>query len=154
MTLWRQSGIALLLSVLIGALCGVLVILLWDPPTRVDEIPGFFIILFWATLFSLPYVGIGLILLGLPVTWLLHRYLLQPWFGLIAAAWGGVAGSIIYYWHNYIQYGGSNELAELTGIQELGPVYGIPTGLAWWLLYRRVLVKREAIESHCQPSGE
>lgn len=95
------------------------------------EIPAFFIILFWATLFSLPYVGIGLILLGLPVTLLLHRYLLKPWFGLVAAAWGGVAGSIIYYWYNYIHYGGSNELAELTGIQESGPVYGIPTGLAW-----------------------
>jgi len=147
MTPWRQSGIALLLSILIGALCGVLIILLRDLPIRIDDIPDFFIILFWATLFSLPYVGIGLVLLGLPVTWLLHRHLLKPWFGLIAAAWGGVAGSLIYYWYNQVQHGGSNELAELTGIQELGLVYGIPTGLAWWLLYRRVLVKHELLEA-------
>jgi hypothetical protein len=147
MTRLRQSGIALLLSILIGALCGVLIILLSDPPTRIDEIPGFFIILFWATVFSLPYVGMGLILLGLPATWLLHRYLLEPWFGLIAATWGGVAGSLVYYWYNSVQRGGSNELAELTGIQQLGLVYGVPTGLAWWLFYRRVLVKREVVGS-------
>ena len=145
MTASPQSGIAFLLSVVIGAAGGVLLILLWDEPPRVDELLGFLAILFWGTLTSLPYVGAGLALLGLPVTWLLHHYFLTPWFGLVAAGWGWVAGSITYYWYDQIRYGGSNDLAELTGIQDVGPLYGVPTGLAWWLLYRRVLAKREAV---------
>jgi len=115
---------------------------MWNPPTRAEDLPFLFVILFWATLASLPYVGLGLALFGLPATWLLRRYILKPWFGLIAAAWGGVAGSISYYWYDYASYGGTNELAELTGIQDIGPLYGVPTGVAWWLLCRRVVAKR------------
>lgn len=144
MSLSRQSVIAFLLSVLIGAFCGVLLIVLsWGSEDSAGYLSFVLMVLFWGTLTSIPYVGIGLTILGLPVTWLLHRYLLKPWFGLVAAGWGGVAGNIIYYWYNYSRYDGYNELAELTGIQDLGPIYGIPTGLAWWLLYRRALAKRE-----------
>ena len=135
----RQTVIAFLSCVLIGASCGVLLILMWDPPTRAEDLIFLFVILFWATLASLPYVALGLALLGLPATWLLRRYFVKPWFGLIAAGWGAVAGSITYYWYDYARYGGNNELAELTGIRDIGPLFGIPTGLAWWLLYRRVL---------------
>ena len=142
MSLPFRSGIAFLLSVVIGAACGVLLILLWDGPIRADDLPGFLMILFWATLMSLPWVGAGLTFFGLPVTWLLQRYILQPWFGLVAAGWGGVAGSITYRLYDNIIYSGSNELAELTGIRDVGPVYGVPTGLAWWLLYRRALANR------------
>ena len=141
MALSRGSVIAFLLSVMIGASCGVLMILLRDEPFRVEFLPGFLMILFWASLFSLPYVGAGLALFGLPVTWLLQRYFVQLWFGLVAAAWGGAAGAITYSLYDYIRWGGTNELAEITGLQNAGPVYGVPTGLAWWLLYRRVLVK-------------
>ena len=145
MTFSRQTGIAFLLSVMIGAFCGVLLILLWDEPLRAEFLPGFLIILFWASLFSLPYVGIGLALFGLPVTWVLKRYVVQLWFGLVAATWGGLAGAITYSWYDYIRWGGTNELAEITGFHNAGPVYGVPTGLAWWLLYRRVLVKRQGL---------
>lgn len=136
------SSVAFLLSVLIGAACGVLLILLWDGPVGADDFLGFLMVLFWGSLISLPSVGAGLALFGLPVTWMLKRYISQLWFGLIAAAWGGVAGSITYYLYDHILYSGSNELAELTGIQDVGPLYGVPTGLAWWLLYRRVLAER------------
>ena len=143
MTSWRRSGVpAFILSVLIGSVCGVLMILLWIPPSRGEDIPIVFIMLLWATLFSLPYVGIGLLLLGLPVTWLLHRHILEPWFGLVAAVWGAVGGSIFYH----LFYAGAEGLEELTGVKDAGPLYGIPTGLAWWLLYRRVVADRDTDE--------
>jgi hypothetical protein len=142
---------AFLFSVLIGAFGGVLLIVLsWNEPLSAEYLLFVLMILFWGTLTSLPYVGAGLALFGLPVTWGLHRHIQKPWFGLVAAGWGGVAGAISYDLFNSLR-SGYDELAELAGVQHVGPVYGVPTGLAWWLLYRRVFAKSGANEVPCPP---
>ena len=130
---------AFILSVVAGAFCSVSVIVLsWGEPITGESLSFYGVALFWGTLLSLPYVGVGLTLFGLPVTWWLHRYVRKPWFGLLAAGWGGVAGSVTYHWFNRGR-SGEDELGWIAGIQYIGALYGVITGLAWWLIYRRLL---------------
>jgi hypothetical protein len=67
MTLSRQSGVAFLLSVVIGAIGGVLLILLWDAIPRVNELTGFAAILFWGTLVSASDLAISSLFPGVMV---------------------------------------------------------------------------------------
>ena len=137
-----RHAAAFLLSSLAGAFCSVVIIILsWNEPIASGSQSFYFVALFWGTLLSLPYVGAGLAVFGLPVTWCLHRHIANPWFGLLAAAWGGVAGQITHYLFNAGR-SGEDELGWLAGIQYVGALYGVTTGVAWWLIYRRLLADR------------
>jgi hypothetical protein len=132
-----------LLSAVSGAVCGTLIVIFsWGEPLRVEDLSFYPMALFWGAFLSFPYVGAGLALLGLPVTWLLHRHAERPWFGLLAAIWGGVAGYVTHLLFNRGRTG-EDELGWIAGIEHIGVIYGVPTGLAWWLLYRLMLRNRE-----------
>lgn len=134
----RQAA-AFMLSSLTGAVCAVLLIILsWNEPVTAGSLSFLFVALFRGTLMSLPYVCAGLAVFGLPVTWWLHRYIASPWFGLLAAAWGGVAGQITHYLFNAGR-SGEDELGWLAGIPHVGVLYGVTTGVSWWLIYRRLI---------------
>ena len=139
MSLALRRLAAFLLSATAGAFCSVsLIVLSWGEPVTGETLSFYGVALFWGTLLSLPYVIVGLALFGLPVTWWLHRHARKLWFGVFAAGWGAVAGSATYNWFNRGR-SGEDELGWLAGIEHLGAVYGVTTGLAWWLIYRRLL---------------
>lgn len=137
---------AFLLSAVVGALSGVvLIILLWNDPVGAEHASFYLVALFWGTLLSIPYVAAGLAAFGLPVTWWLDRHVRSPWFGLLAAVWGGAAGLITHHLFNQGRTG-EDALGWLAGIEHLGIVYGVPTGIAWWLLYARLVRMRDREE--------
>ena len=76
--------------------------------------------------------GIGLAIFGLPISRLLRRYYRAPWLSVVALLCGGGIGGFVF--------------AKIAGNWDAfkpGAVFGGSTGLWYWFLYRRVLIRRE-----------
>ncbi len=58
--------------------------------------------------------------------------------GVVAALWGCAAGKLMFLMIDRVLFFSSYELMELS-IKDMGIIFGLPTGLAWWVLYRREL---------------
>ena len=138
------SGRAYGMSVVIGAYAGVTLQMLAatsEGGFNFSEAWAIPIIILVYGLFALPFVALGLALFSLPATRLLRRSAERWWTGVIAALWGGVAGKLTCYAVDHLPFLGLYRIVELR-IFDLGLIYGVPTGLAWWLLCRRQLASR------------
>jgi hypothetical protein len=76
----------------------------------------------WLAAFSFPFILVGLLLLGLPIAYLLHRWRVEsaPFYALLGMASGGVWGSLIGFQTNY-------------GFA-VSAFYGCSCALFWWRL--------------------
>lgn len=130
------------LSVVTGAYAGIILqILATTLGTTIDpsEFWGMLpIVVLSYGLFALPFVALGLALFGLPVAGLLRRRARGWWVGVLAVVWGGLAGKLMFYAIDHLMFFGPYDPREVMLI-DLGVIYGVPTGLAWWLFCRRSL---------------
>jgi hypothetical protein len=137
----RSSRRAYWLSVFIGAYLGVtlqMVVTYWGKPFDRTELWAIPVILLGYGTLAVPFVALGLTLFGLPATGLLRRLAQEWWVGVVAALWGAVAGKLMYFGIDHLMFFGSYNIIELR-LLDLGVMYGLPTGFAWWTLHRREL---------------
>jgi hypothetical protein len=124
---------------LIGAFSGVclqLVLTAWYEPIKSSEIWVIPVLFAVYGVLAVPFVGLGLAIFGLPLTGLFRPQADRLWVGLVAIVWGAVAGKIVYYVIDHVLFFGYYQLSTI-GREDMGLIYGIPTGAAWWLLQRR-----------------
>lgn len=127
------------LSVMIGAFGGVITqigITSWNVPVAPSELWAIPVLVTVYGLIAVPFVALGLVIFGLPATVLLRRRARETWVGLAAAIWGAAAGKLMFFAVDHLLFFGLYEIGKLQ-ILDLGIVYGLPTAVAWWLLYRR-----------------
>ncbi len=119
------------LSVFTGALVGTALLTLQAVDRdSLSELWALPLIIVASSLFALPFVALGLAVFGLPVTALLKSKSDEWWVGAIAALWGGLSGKLMLW-----LMGSYNIAAD--SVVDIGSIYGLPTGLAWWSFYRR-----------------
>ncbi len=130
------------LSVAIGAYTGVTLQFLlasWYEPIDFSELWAIPLILIIYGLFAVPFVALGLAIFGLPLTHLLYRSARKSWVGAIAILWSAVAGKLLFFAVDHLMFFGQYEIAKIQ-LLDMGIIYGLPTGVAWWLLRRRELI--------------
>lgn len=140
----RPSGRAYGLSVLIGAYVGVtlqMIATTWGEPIERSELWVVPVLILIYGFFALPFVAVGLALFGLPLTGLLRRRAQDWWVGVLAAVCGAVAGKLMFFAIDSVIFLGLYDISKMT-LLDMGVIYGVPTGLAWWVLYRRELARR------------
>ena len=129
------------LSVLIGAYAGLILQFLLASRGQPVDPSELWVLPFGLAIYGLlaiPFVASGLIVFGLPLTPLLKKHARRWWVGLIAVIWGALAGKLHFYAIDHLLFFGYYEFAKIE-ILDMGVIYGVPTGIAWWLLYRRRL---------------
>ena len=132
------------LSVLVGAFGGITLqslVALADQPPPMSEWWAIPVIIVGYGLLAIPFVALGLAIFGLPVTRLLRSEAQSWWLGIVAAVWGAVAGKLMFYAIDHLIFMGFYDFREVA-LTDLGILYGVPTGLAWWAFYRRELATR------------
>jgi hypothetical protein len=137
----RSMGEAFWASVFIGAYAGVslqMAITFWGEPVDPAERWTIPVLLIGYGLFAVPFVALGLALLGLPVARSLGRLPHHWWVGVIAALWSCVAGKLMFYAIDHLLFFGLYDITQVS-LLDMGVIYGLPTGLAWWALHRRQL---------------
>lgn len=131
-------------SVFIGAYGGVILQMLATlrggavDPSELWVIP---VLLLFYGLLTVPFVALGLSFFGLPVTGAIRRWAQSWWVGPLAVLWGGLAGKLMFYGIDHLMFFGQYSISEI-GFSDMGLFYGVPTGLAWWVLHRRELARR------------
>lgn len=137
----KPTGNAYWLSVFIGAYVGIILQMVgttWAKPIDPSELWAVPLILLVYGLFAVPFVALGLGIFGWPVTSLLRGSAQAWWVGAVAALWGGLSGKLMFYAVDHLLFFGFYDLMKVS-IRDLGVIYGLPTGLAWWALRRREL---------------
>ena len=132
------------LSVFIGAYVGVILQMVattWGEPFDSSELWAVPVILLGYGLFAVPLVAMGLAIFGLPITTLLRQSAQAWWLGGVAALWGCLSGKLMFYIVDHLLFFGLYDLMEVS-FRDLGVIFGLPTGLAWWALHRRELADR------------
>lgn len=140
----RLPGGAYWPSVFIGAYVGIILqmaITAWVEPVDPAELWAIPVLLVCYGLFAVPFVALGLAIFGLPVTGLLQRSAERWWVGAIAAVWGCIAGKLMFYAVDHLLFFGLYDILKIS-IVDIGVIYGLPTGLAWWALRRRQVESR------------
>lgn len=140
----RSTGRAYWQSVFIGAYVGVIlqmVITTWTEPVDPSELWAIPVLLLVYGLLAVPFVAMGLALFGLPVTAMLRQRAQDWWVGALAAVWGCLAGKLMFYAVDHFLFFGLYDIWKVS-ILDMGVIYGLPTGLAWWALHRRELASR------------
>jgi hypothetical protein len=140
----RSTGSAYWLSVFIGAYVGItlqMVVTNWVEPVDPSELWAIPVLLLVYGILAVPFVAIGLALFGLPVTAMLRRKAKDWWMVAVAAIWGSLAGKFMYYAVDHLLFLGHYDIL-MVSFFDMGVIYGLPTGLAWWALYRRELSSR------------
>ena len=138
-----QGGRAYWLSVFVGAFIGVtlqLAMTTWREPVDTSELWAVPVLILAYGLFAVPFVALGLAIFGLPVTGLLRRYAQDWWVGLVAAAWSAVAGKLMFFAIDRLIFFSLYDISKVA-LLDIGVIYGVPTGLSWWLFYRRKLAR-------------
>jgi hypothetical protein len=142
MTDARRSTVrAYWLSVFIGAYVGIIlqmVITSWSKPVDPSELSVIPVLIVNYGLLAAPFVAAGLALFGLPVTAMLRRRAQDRWVGALAAVWGCLAGKLMFLIVDHFLFFGLYDILKVS-ILDMGVIYGMPTGLAWWALHRRQL---------------
>ena len=129
------------LSAIIGAYAGValhIALAAWREPFPVSEWRFVPLLAVFYGLLALPFVALGLAVFGLPATALLRPRANDWWVGLIAASWGTMAGKLTFFAIDHLLFFGLYDIGKVAFF-DLGVIYGAPTGLAWWALFRRRL---------------
>lgn len=139
----RSTGRAYWQSVFIGAYVGVIlqmVIPNLGKPVDPSELWAIPVLLLVYGLLAVPFVAAGLAVFGLPVTALLRKRAPDWWVGALAAVWGCLTGKLMFYAVDHFLFFGFYDILNVS-IRDMGMIYGLPTGLAWWALHRRELAK-------------
>lgn len=137
----RSTGQAYWPSVFIGAYAGIIfqmAITTWSEPVVAHELWAIPVVLVVYGLLAVPFVAVGLALLGLPVTVMLRRRARDRWVGALAAVWGCLAGKLTFFVVDHFLFFGLYDILKVSFL-DVGVMYGLPTGLAWWTLKRREL---------------
>jgi hypothetical protein len=129
------------LSVIVGAFAGMSLqsaLALWAAgeslnPSELWAVPV--IVLIYGAI-AIPFVAMGLALFGLPATVLLRRWAGRWWMGTVAILWGGISGKLTYFAIDHLLFFGNYDLRKVE-LFDMGLLYGVPTGLVWWLMLRR-----------------
>lgn len=139
-------AIAILLSALLGGTCGTFLPLIWmRPHPDVGSIWGLAAggILF--NIVTLPVLSLILWLATLPLSIWLERWFLRLWFAGLFVVAGGLSGSMLM--EGMVSMVAFDYDMPNTGDILLGMGYGASTAFWWWLFYRRVLIRRAALEN-------
>jgi hypothetical protein len=127
------------LSTVIGAYAGVILQLIatsWQSGgVSYDELWALPIIILGYGLFAIPAVALGLMVFGIPALRLLRQNSDRWWIGCIAIASGALAGKLVFLAVDHTFFMGFYEFARISFV-DMGVLYGVPTGLAWWVLNR------------------
>jgi hypothetical protein len=147
----RASDLAL--ASLMGSTLGTLSVLIWSviaSSAQPDGLQHSIDTAWWGLLvgiFSIPFVAVGLLLIGAPLAWALRRQVDKAWFGLAIIVSGAIAGKVTF---GVLAAGLMNGLYDPSVILEspdTGLCYGVSAALAlWWLLRRRW--RRERAKGH------
>jgi hypothetical protein len=140
----RRRTNAFVLSVLVGAFAGITLqslVTLADEPPPLAEWWAIPVIIFGYGILAVPFVALGLAIFGLPATRLLRSEAQSWWLGIVAAIWGAVAGKLMFYAIDHLIFMGFYDFGKVA-LTDLGVLYGVPTGLAWWAFRRRELAMR------------
>ena len=126
-------------TVWIGAYCGVSLQMLTASATETrflwNELWALPAVLAAYGLTAMPFVAIGLAVFGLPATAFLKPYRNRVWVGLVAVIWGAITGKLFYLGIDQLIFFGYYEFSS-PSLSDLGLLYGMPTGVAWWWLKR------------------
>jgi len=139
-----RSGRAFLQAVLIGACSGPTLMLIpafWHRGIVLSEAWRMLLVIPMIGLIAVPFVAIGLALFGLPLTWLLRKQAQKRWVGALAAGWSAFSGMLLFYAIDrlLLDFGQPGDVR----FGSVGAIFGLPTGLAWWLLERRELAAQQ-----------
>ena len=92
------------------------------------------LVLFYG-LFSLPFVGAGLVVFGLPVKALLRGREHRPWVPIMAILWGIIAAKVeLIVLQETLFFGGSTD--QIFDWRDPAPVWGALAGLGLWYFGR------------------
>lgn len=86
-------------------------------------------------------MALGLALFGLPAGLLLRRHAQRPWIGPVAVVWGAIAGKLFFHAVDHLLFLGQDDLDRIAR-RNVGVIYGISTGIAWWLRHHHALANR------------
>jgi hypothetical protein len=139
-----SSGRAYWPSVFIGAYAGIIlqmIITTWSEPIDLSELWAIPVLLVIYGLLAVPFVAVGLALFGLPVTAMLRQRAQNAWVGALAAVWSCLAGKLMFFAVDHLLFFGLYDILKVSFL-DMGVIYGLPTGLAWWALNRRELAGR------------
>lgn len=128
-------------SVFIGAYGGAILQIIaasWGGPIDLSELWLAPVLVLVYGMLAVPFVAFGLVLFGLTVSAVIHRWAQDWWVGPFAALWGGVAGKLMFYGIDHLMFFGYYDLLQIS-LSDMGIFYGVPTGIAWWVLRRREL---------------
>lgn len=132
-------------SVLTGAYVGIalqMLLMSWNEPLDVSELWAIPVLLIVYGSIAIPFVAAGLAIFGLPFTRLLVRKAHSWWVGVVAVLWGATAGKLLFYIIDHLLFTGSYEIEKFQ-LFDMGIIYGIPTGIAWWLFCLREIINRQ-----------
>lgn len=136
--------IAFLKSVFIGAYCGILIqgfVTGALASTPMAELGNTLVLVGVYGLVASPFVATGLLIFGVPSAILLKGYASHIWVAPIAALIGAVAGKVLFYAVDRFAFFGLYDISRIS-FEDLGSIYGIPTGLAWWFFQGRAFKNR------------
>ena len=126
-------------SVFLGAYVGAILMIVappWHGPLDVSELWSLPLGIFILGLFAVPFVAAGLAIFGLPVTMILRHRTQERWGAVVAVVWGCIAGKMMFYLVDRLLLFGNYEFLKFD-VFDVGIIYGLPTGIAWWALCRR-----------------
>lgn len=138
-----RIGNAYWLSVLAGAFVGIslqMIVAMWGERIDASDAWAIPVVILSYGLFAFPFVALGLAVFGLPATALLRPRWQSWWMGLVATICGALAGKLMYYAIDQLFFLGAYDPRQVF-LADMGIIYGVPTALAWWLLYRRELAR-------------
>jgi hypothetical protein len=84
---------------------------------------------------ALPFVSLALLVFGVPAAWLLSSYRKELWVGVLSVVSGALFGKVVFFAIDHFLFVGFYNPWSVT-ITDMGVLYGLPTGLAWWWLRR------------------
>lgn len=149
-----ETGVAFIRSVLAGAYAGITIqsaVVYALNPIPLQDLWILPVLIIVYGMISVPFVAAGLAVFGLPLTQPLRRYADHWWVAIIAALWGAVSGEIVYTFIDNVIFGANWQFGTISP-QSLGPIYGVPTALAWWVFRRRGWRREEQLAEINSPS--
>ncbi|WP_126174191.1 hypothetical protein [Altericroceibacterium xinjiangense] len=100
-------------------------------------------IMVMATVFGLPAASLGVLLIGLPLSWLFRNARLSGWFGLASMLIGALAGRLFFHLIDLVFLARTDSLRNWR-IDDPGLLTGLFTGLLWFIFGRKLFESAQA----------
>ncbi len=89
-------------------------------------------------IFALPFVGLGILLFGVPIRTAIGAQIREKWGAAIALLWGGIAGKLTFFAMQELLFSGGGMLLHASW-NDFGIIFGTVSGAAYWYFARRAL---------------